>query len=33
MKITTIIWLDKVIEKIKSKHRITTKDVEQIFTL
>lgn len=30
MKITTIIWLDEVIEKIESKHRVATKDVEQV---
>jgi len=32
MKITEFIWLDNVIEKIKSKHHCPPTDVEKVFT-
>lgn len=31
MKITGIIWLQKLIEKIRKKHHITKDEVEQVF--
>ena len=30
MRIKEIIWIDKFVEKIESKHRVTTFEVEQI---
>lgn len=32
MKITDIIWLDEVIEKIESKHRVTQLEVEELLS-
>ncbi len=31
MKITELIWLDDVIEKIETKHRVTLTEVEEVF--
>lgn len=32
MKITGIIWLQKIVDKIESKHDITKDEVEQVFS-
>ena len=32
MKITDIIWLDEVIEKIESKHQVTQLEVEEVLS-
>ena len=31
MEITDLIWLDEVVDKIESKHRVTQTEVEEIF--
>ena len=33
MKITSIIWLPKVIEKLEVKHGVTVEEVEEVFEL
>ncbi|UCE08813.1 MAG: BrnT family toxin [bacterium] len=32
MKITGIIWLDDVVEKIESKHHVSEKEVEEVIS-
>lgn len=31
MKITGLIWLDEIIDKIESKHHVTQAEVEEVF--
>ena len=33
MKITSIIWLPEVIEKLEIKHSVTVEEVEEVFEL
>ena len=33
MKITGVVWLEEVVEKIESKHGVTQTEVEQVLSL
>ncbi len=33
MKITSIIWLPEVIEKLEAKHGVTVEEIEEVFEL